>query len=210
MRLPFMTLAVVLLFVAPLARAEADLTALSLSALSEDKAQAKEAVVALRAAGPAGLEALMGSFQSAVDRHRANPLKAEPMWDRLATALDAVAAQKDAWAAGLYWYTDLDAAKRAAAESGRPILSLRLLGTLDTEFSCANSRFFRTVLYPNADVRQYLRQNFVLHWKSHRPVPKLTIDFGDGRTIERTITGNSVHYVLDPNGRVVDVIPGLY
>src|SRR5207248_5840244 len=99
---------------------------------------------------------------------------------------------------------------RAAQESGKPILSLRLLGTLDTEFSCANSRFFRTVLYPDPAVGKYLRENFVLHWQSHRPVPKLTIDFGDGRKIERTITGNSVHYVLAPDGRVVDVIPGLY
>ena len=35
---------------------------------------------------------------------------------------------------------------------GKPILSLRLLGKLTDEFSCANSRFFRTVLYPNAEV----------------------------------------------------------
>ena len=63
---------------------------------------------------------------------------------------------------------------------------------LDEEFSCANSRFFRTVLYPDADV------------------PRVTIDFRDGRTLERTITGNSVHYVLDADGRVVDVVPGLY
>ena len=86
---------------------------------------------------------------------------------------------------------------------------LRLLGTLDTEFSCANSRFFRTVLYPNAAVGKALREQYILHWQSHRPVPKLTIDFGDGRKIE-AITGNSVHYVLTPDGRVVDVIPGLY
>jgi hypothetical protein len=33
---------------------------------------------------------------------------------------------------------------------------------------------------------------------------------GDGRTLVRTITGNSVHYVLDAEGRVVDALPGLY
>ena len=43
-----------------------------------------------------------------------------------------------------------------------------------------------------------------------RPVPKVTIDFGDGRRLERTLTGNSIHYVLDSNGRPVDAIPGLY
>ncbi|MDB5324296.1 MAG: hypothetical protein JWN40_5927 [Phycisphaerales bacterium] len=198
----------------PLARSRAhaseDQTALCIAALSENKEEASWAILALRAEGPSGLEALVSTYQAAIDRHRRNPTKSEPMWDRLAAALDGVAAQKDAWAAGLYWYTDLGAAQRAAKESGRPILSLRLLGTLDTEFSCANSRFFRTVLYPDAAVGRALREGFVLHWQSHRPVPKLTIDFGDGRKIERTITGNSVHYVLTPNGRVVDVIPGLY
>ncbi len=187
-----------------------DRTALCIATLSENKEDAVRAIAALRSAGPAGLEALISIYQAAIQRHRDNPTKSEPMWDRLSAALDGVAAQKDAWAAGLYWYTDLPAAQRAARESGKPILSLRLLGTLDTEFSCANSRFFRTVLYPNAAVSKTLRENYVLHWQSHRPVPKLTIDFGDGRKIERTITGNSVHYVLAPDGRVVDVIPGLY
>src|SRR5690606_23913003 len=45
---------------------------------------------------------------------------------------------------------------------------------------------------------------------SERPVPRISIDFGDGRTLERTITGNSVHYVLDAQGRPLDAIPGLY
>src|SRR6185436_11360461 len=84
------------------------------------------------------------------------------------------------------------------------------LGNLDEELSCANSRFFRTTLYANKEVADYLRDHFVLHWKSVRPVPRITIDFGDGRKIERTITGNSIHYVLDANGTVIDAIPGLY
>jgi hypothetical protein len=49
-----------------------------------------------------------------------------------------------------------------------------------------------------------------LHWQSVRPVPKVTIDFGDGRRIERTLTGNSVHVVLDRDGRPVDALPGLF
>lgn len=53
-----------------------------------------------------------------------------------------------------------------------------------------------------------LRQSFVLHWESVRPVPKVTIDFGDGRRIERTLTGNSVHVVLDSYGHPVDALPG--
>jgi hypothetical protein len=38
----------------------------------------------------------------------------------------------------------------------------------------------------------------------------VTIDFGDGRKLERTLTGNSIHYVLDANGEVIDAMPGLY
>ena len=126
------------------------------------------------------------------------------------SALDAVSGQCDDYASQLYWYTDLNLAKAAAKAQGKPILSLRLLGNLDQEYSCANSRFFRTTLYPNAEVSAFLREHFILHWQSERPVPKITIDFGDGRKIERTITGNSVHYVLDGDGEPVDALPGLY
>jgi hypothetical protein len=84
-----------------------------------------------------------------------------------------------------------------------------MLGRLDEDRSCANSRFFRVVLYANAELSTWLRDTFVLHWSSERPVPKLTIDYGDGRIVETTIAGNSAHYVLDADGRVVDVVPGL-
>jgi len=97
--------------------------------------------------------------------------------------LDAVCAQKDCAASHLYWYTDLETARAAAKTSGRPILSLRLLGRLDEELSCANSRFFRSVLYANQRVSKELRDRFVLHWQSERPVPKVTVDFGDGRRL---------------------------
>jgi hypothetical protein len=124
--------------------------------------------------------------------------------------LDGVSGQRDCSASHLYWYTDFEQAKVVAKAEAKPILSLRLLGKLDEEFSCANSRFFRTTLYANAEVSQYLRDHFVLHWKSVRPVPRVTIDFGDGRKLERTITGNSIHYVLAADGQVIDALPGLY
>jgi hypothetical protein len=186
---------------------------LAIAATSENADDARSAIAQLRAAGPAGLAALIDANADLVTQHRAGKIAAPAdagEWSRLSAAIDAVAAQKDAWASGLYWYTDLEAAKAAASASGKPILSLRLLGTLDSEFSCANSRFFRTVLYANAEVSQVLSKRFILHWKSVRPVPKVTIDFGDGRVVERTITGNSIHYILAPNGRVIDGIPGLY
>ena len=66
------------------------------------------------------------------------------------------------------------------------------------------------MLYSNAEVSQYLREHYVLHWQSVRPVPVVTIDFGDGRKLERTLTGNSIHYVLDSQARPIEAIPGLY
>jgi hypothetical protein len=118
--------------------------------------------------------------------------------------------QRDCYASRLYWYTDLTQAKAAAQASGKPILSLRLLGRLDEDLSCANSRFFRVALYPNAQVSKVLSDRFILHWQSVRPVPKVTVDFGDGRKLERTLTGNSIHYILDASGQPIDAIPGLY
>ena len=123
--------------------------------------------------------------------------------------LDRICGVRDCAEIGLFWHQDLEAAKRQAQAEGKPILSLRLLGRLDEEFSCANSRYFRTVYYKNREINQLLRERFVLHWKSVRPVPKVTIDFGDGNRLERTLTGNSIHYVLDSRGRLVDALPGL-
>ncbi|HEY6176360.1 MAG TPA: hypothetical protein VIX73_18015 [Kofleriaceae bacterium] len=124
--------------------------------------------------------------------------------------LDELCAQKDAHTSLLYWFTDVDAAIAEARHTRKPIVSLRLLGRLDEELSCANSRFFRRLLYPEHRINHVLRRDFVLHWQSMRPVPRVTIDFGDGRRVERTLTGNSVHLVLDSHGRAVDALPGLF
>lgn len=174
-----------------------------------------------RSEGPEGLAKLIQAMQPTIEQYRSEffglARQASPEGAVKAAAieadirlLDQVAQQRDAYAAGLYWYTDFDAAQAQAKRTGRPILSLRMLGKLNEEYSCANSRFFRTVLYADESVGTLLRDNFVLHWQSVRPVPVITVDMGDGRTIKRTITGNSAHYVLDPNGRVVDCLPGLY
>ena len=179
-------------------------------AVSADPAVARVAIEALRAAGPEGLEALLARHAKEL------PAPSDPRPTdgtaaaRLRAAIDGVARQRDAHASRLYWYTDLEAAKARARSTGKPILSLRLLGDLGDDLSCANSRFFRTALYPDAAVSRRLRERFVLHWSSERPAPRITIEFGDGRRLERTITGNSVHYVLDEEGRPIDALPGLY
>jgi hypothetical protein len=129
---------------------------------------------------------------------------------KLRTELDDLCNQRDCDASELFWYTDWDAAKAAAQASGKPILSLRLLGNLDEDLSCANSRFFRVALYPNRAIRQVLQERYILHWKSVRPVPKVTVDFGDGRKLDRTLTGNSIHYITTATGQPIDALPGLY
>jgi hypothetical protein len=164
-------------------------------------------VARLREAGPAGLDALLAVYDA--EARETGPSRATRL-ARLRVALDRVARQKDAYASRLYWHTDLERAKSAAQQSGKPILSLRLLGNLDDDLSCANSRFFRTALYPDAAVSRLLRERFILYWSPERPAPVITIDFGDGRKVVRTVTGNSLHYVLDAKGRAVDAIPGLY
>ena len=133
-----------------------------------------------------------------------------PVKESLGLRIDATAHQKYATVSRLYWHTDLASAKAAAREQGRPILHLRMLGSLEEDLSCANSRLFRATLYANQELSGFLRERFVLYWSSERPVPRVTIDYGDGRTLERTTGGNSAHYVLDGDGNVLDVLPGLY
>ena len=175
---------------------------LVLRAISPDPGVSEPAIAALRRGGQPSVDAMLAGHGQI-----AREAKSEA---RFREALDRVCRQADCVWSGLYWYTDLDEARQAARATHRPILSLRLLGDLGDELSCANSRYFRTVLYPNREIAAYLREHFVLHWSSERPVPVVTIDFGDGRVLHRTITGNSIHYLLDETGRPLDALPGLY
>lgn len=188
---------------------QASIENLAVQAVSVNSDEAKTAVGKLRGMKQAGLDALFEKYAAEIKRYSETGEKTAE-WNRIASAIDNVAMQKDGYASRLFWLTDLVEAKRLSRETGKPILSLRLLGNLNEDFSCANSRFFRAVLYPNAQVSKYLRENYILHWQSVRPAPRITIDFGDGRKIERTVTGNSIHYVLDENGAVVNALPGLY
>ena len=169
------------------------------------------AIEELRSRGPEGLNELRMRYAAQIQKHIDDPtLKPDAEWLRITKMLDTVSGQKNSYLSGLYWYTDLKEAQKVSQQSGKPILSLRLLGKLTDELSCANSRFFRTVLYANAEVSSVLRDRFVLHWQSVRPAPVVTIDFGDGRKLERTLTGNSIHYVLDSSGQPIEAYPGLY
>lgn len=184
--------------------------------ISDDPQVRTQVIAELRSAGPESLKDLfqmretLQTLQTAARQTGKDDRLATEQLARVEAAIDAVSGQRYACHSRLFWYTDLEQAKAAAAKEHKPILSLRMLGNLTEDFSCANSRFFRTTLYANSEVSQLLRERFVLHWKSVRPVPRVTIDFGDGRKLERTLTGNSIHYVLAADGQIIDALPGLY
>ncbi|MGB7208741.1 MAG: hypothetical protein WBD27_08795, partial [Pyrinomonadaceae bacterium] len=153
------------------------LSRLAEQAVSGNETESAEAIRKVREMGPEGLNGLFTTYAADIKKYRETGQESEN-WKKIAAALDTVAMQKDSYAAQLYWYTDLEEAKRAAHASDKPILTLRLLGNLNEEFSCANSRLFRSILYPNSEISKYLRENYILHWKSVRPAPRVTIDFG--------------------------------
>lgn len=119
---------------------------LARKAVSDDTVVSKGAIMQLRALGQKGVDALIAQFAAEIKEYGESG-EATDEWRRIASVIDAVAMQKDAYASGLYWYTDLEEAKRVAEAREKPILSLRLLGNLNEEFSCANSRLFRAILY---------------------------------------------------------------
>lgn len=62
----------------------------------------------------------------------------------------------------------------------------------------------------NPEVIQFLSNEVVPYWESVGPVPKVTIELGDGRVIKRTLGGNVVTYLLSASGDVYDAFPGVY
>ena len=177
----------------------AEETDLTIAAALSGDAPALERI---RTLGRAGLAAVQAAYAA----DAADGVVDERAWEPLFTAS---AHALGARANGLFWHTRLEHAQIEAQETGKPILMLRLLGRLDQDLSCANSRFFRAILYSDPAIIAALQKDVVLCWTSERPVPQLRIDFGDGRVVQTTITGNSAHYLLDDQGRVRDVLPGL-
>lgn len=65
------------------------------------------------------------------------------------------------------------------------------------------------MIFANPAVRDFIAANFAPAWESVRDVPTVVIDFGGGRTLKRTVNGNVATYICAPDGRVVDILPGL-
>jgi hypothetical protein len=66
------------------------------------------------------------------------------------------------------------------------------------------------VLFSNPQIAAYINENFEPTWQSVRPVPTVQIDFGNGNVIKRTLHGNIATYACSSDGKVLDVLPGLY
>ncbi|MBP7862294.1 hypothetical protein KA183_11470 [bacterium] len=66
------------------------------------------------------------------------------------------------------------------------------------------------MLFSNPEISAYINQNFEPAWESVRSVPTITLDFGNGQKVTRTLHGNIATYVCTADGSIIDVIPGVY
>ena len=66
------------------------------------------------------------------------------------------------------------------------------------------------MLFSDQTISDFINENFEASWESVRPVPKVTIDFGNGTIVHRTLHGNVATYVCRCDSTVLDVLPGIY
>ena len=66
------------------------------------------------------------------------------------------------------------------------------------------------MLFSSDTVANTINISFEPVWESVRPVPLVTIDFGNGHSITRTLHGNIATYLCNARGTVFDILPGIY
>jgi hypothetical protein len=66
------------------------------------------------------------------------------------------------------------------------------------------------VLFSNREVAASINRWFEPVWESVRDVPTVSVDFGHGVTVTRTLHGNIATCVCDSHGEVLDILPGIY
>ncbi len=65
-------------------------------------------------------------------------------------------------------------------------------------------------MFSDPEIAAYINKNFEPAWQSVRAVPTIQIDFGNGNVIKRTLHGNIATYACASDGKILDVLPGLY
>jgi hypothetical protein len=111
---------------------------------------------------------------------------------------------------GIGWYNSFSDALADAKQTNRPILLFSMFGRIDEELPCANARTLRATLFKDPEFKKLLTDDVVPAWEMVREVPKIQIDFGDGKKLTRTVRGNAVMYLCNSDGKVVDAYPGVY
>lgn len=111
---------------------------------------------------------------------------------------------------GVGWYVSFHDAKAEARRTGKPILLLSMFGRLDEEMPCANARTLRATLFKDSEFKKLANSEVIPAWEMVRPVPRVTIDLGDGKRVVRTVRGNAVMYLCNSEGKVIDAFPGVY
>jgi hypothetical protein len=111
---------------------------------------------------------------------------------------------------GVGWYVDFKDALAEAKKTGKPVLFLSMFGKLDEDMPCANARTMRATLFKDPEFKKLVSDEVIPAWEMVRAVPKVEIDLGDGKKIKRTVRGNAVIYLCNPDGKVVDAYPGVY
>lgn len=111
---------------------------------------------------------------------------------------------------GIEWRNSFESAVAEAKKTGKPILLLSMFGKIDEEVACANARTLRATLFKTPYFMNLVKNDVIPAWEMVREVPKVYIDLGKGKQVVRTVRGNAVMYICNPDGRVVDVFPGVY
>lgn len=66
------------------------------------------------------------------------------------------------------------------------------------------------MLFARTDISQYINNSFEPVWQSLHEVPIVSVDFGGGKVLKRTLNGNIATYIVTADGTVVDILPGIY
>ena len=66
------------------------------------------------------------------------------------------------------------------------------------------------MLFSDETIADFINENFESSWQSVRPVPTVTIDFGNSTKVTRTLHGNIATYICRADATVLDVLPGVY